>query len=128
MKSKLFTITRLSLGLLFIIFGTNGFLNFIPMPTPTPEAAEFLGALFKTGFIFPVIKSIEILVGLSLLANRFVSLALVTITPILTVITLHNFILDPNGIPLTLLIIGMFSTLVYRNKQNYQQLISAKSI
>lgn len=128
MKSKLFTITRLSLGLLFVIFGTNGFLNFIPMPTPTPEATEFLGALFKTGFIFPVIKSIEILVGLSLLANRFVSLALVTITPILTVIALHNFILDPNGIPLTLLIIGMFSILVYRNKESYQQLISAKSI
>ena len=128
MKSKLFTITRLSLGLLFVIFGTNGFLNFIPMPPPTPEAAEFLGALFKTGFIFPVIKSIEILVGLSLLTNRFVSLALVTITPILTVIALHNFILDPNGIPLTLLIMGMFSILVYRNKESYQQLISLKSI
>ena len=128
MKSKLFTLTRLGLGLLFVIFGLNGFLNFIPMPTPTPEAADFLGALFKTGFIFPVIKSIEVLVGLSLLANRFVTLSLVVITPILTVIGLHNFMLDPNGIPLTLLIIGMFAILVYKNKDNYQQLISAKSI
>lgn len=128
MKSKLFTLTRLGLGLLFVVFGLNGFFNFIPMPEPSPEAAEFLGALFKTGFIFPVIKSIEVLVGLSLLANRFIPLSLIVITPILTVIGLHNFMLDPNGIPLTLLIIGMFAILVYKNKDNYQQIISAKSI
>jgi uncharacterized membrane protein YphA (DoxX/SURF4 family) len=128
MKMKLFTVTRLGFGILFVIFGLNGFLNFIPMPTPSPQAADFLGALFQTGFIFPVIKSIEILVGISMLTNRYTTLSLVVIAPILTVITLHNFLLDPSGIPLTLLIMGMYGTLIYNHRANYQQLIQAKAI
>lgn len=125
---KLLLATRFSFGALFLVFGMNGFLNFMPMPTPTPAAGEFLGALFKTGFIFPVIKAIEVLVGLSMITNRFTSLSLVVITPILTVITLHNFILDPNGIALNTFILMMYGLLLFEHRNNYSQLISAEAI
>jgi len=128
MKAKLNVGVRVIFGLLFVVFGLNGFLNFIPMPTPTAEAGEFLGALFKTGFIFPVVKSIEILVGVALLANRFTSLALVVLAPILTVITLHNFILDPAGIGMSSALIVMFAFLVYNHRENYKQLFASKAL
>ena len=128
MKAKLNLIVRVVFGLLFVVFGLNGFLSFIPLPQPTPEAGEFLGALFKTGFIFPVIKTIEILVGLALLANRFTSIAQVVLAPILTVITLHNFILDPSGIGMSTALVIMFGFLVYNHKDNYKQLFEAKAL
>jgi hypothetical protein len=128
MQNKITLVVRIGFGAMFGVFGLIGFLNFIPMPAPSPAAGEFLGALFKTGFIFPVIKTIEILVGLSLLSNKFTSFALVALAPILTVISLHNFILDASGAPMAIALIGMFSYLVYVHRNNYKQLFAAKAV
>lgn len=128
MQNKITLVVRIVFGAMFVVFGLNGFLNFIPMPAPAPAAGEFLGALFKTGFIFPVIKSIEILVGLSLLSNKFTSFALVALAPILTVISLHNFLLDPAGAPLAIILILMFGYLVFIHRNNYKQLFASKAL
>jgi hypothetical protein len=79
------TISRLLMGLMFFVFGLNGFLNLIPPPSdPMPEGAvAFATALGATGYMFPLVKGTEIVVGLLLLANRFVPLALVVLTPVL---------------------------------------------
>src|SRR3954468_21581266 len=85
-KPKSFTpylphIARVLMGLMFFVFGLNGFLNFFPPPkTGMPE---FAGALMKTGYMFPLIAGTQLLVGLLLLINRFVPLALVLIMPVL---------------------------------------------
>src|SRR5437868_5904386 len=74
---------RTLLGLVFFVFGLNGFLHFIPQNGTPPEgAAAFAGALFKTGYMFPLLKGVEVLAGLSLLGNRFVPLALALLAPI----------------------------------------------
>ena len=39
------TVARLLLGLMFTVFGLNGFLNFLPQPPVPAPAAQFLGAL-----------------------------------------------------------------------------------
>src|SRR5262245_61920094 len=70
---------RILLGLVFFVCGLDGFLHFLPQPTePPPEAAMSLAiALFKSGYLFQLIKGTEVVVGALLLANRFVPLALV---------------------------------------------------
>src|SRR3954471_15162202 len=70
---------RILFGLMFFISGLNGFLNFLPQPTtPIPERAmAFAGALMATGYMMPLIFGTQLVVGLLLLANRFVPLALV---------------------------------------------------
>jgi len=72
------TTGRVLLGLVFLVCGLNGFLNFLPQPTgPIPEGALALGgALMKAGYMFPLIKGTEVLAGVLLLANVFVPLAL----------------------------------------------------
>jgi uncharacterized membrane protein YphA (DoxX/SURF4 family) len=93
-------IARVLLGLIFFVFGLNGFLHFIPQPAkPIPEgAAAFAGALMKTGYMFQLIMGVQLLVGVLLLVNRFVPLALALIAPIIVgIITFHLF-LDPSGI------------------------------
>ena len=87
------------MGLVFLVFGLNGFLHFIPQPKAAmPEgAADFAGALMKTGYMFPLVMGTQLVVGVLLLANRFVPRALALITPIIVgIITFHVF-LAPSG-------------------------------
>ncbi len=89
------TIARILMGLMFFVFGLNGFLHFIPDPkTPMPEAAgAFAGALKNTGCMLPLVMGTQLLVGVLLLSNRFVPLALALIAPIIVgIITFHVFL------------------------------------
>ncbi len=110
--SKFPMIARLLLGLVFTVFGLNGFLNFLPMP-PLPEAAgAFMGALAATGYMFPVIKGFEVLAGLMLLANRFTPLALLFLAPIVVNIFLFHLFLEPaSSLPMPIILIGLMSYL-----------------
>ncbi len=98
------TAARLVLGLIFFVFGLNGFLQFMPMP-PMPDAAgAFVGALAATGYLFPVLKAVEVVAGLLLLAGRAVPLALVILAPIIVNIALFHWLLAPS--------LGMVAVLV----------------
>lgn len=52
MKDRIFFGSRIVLGLIFFVFGLNGFFHFIPMPPPPEAGGKFLGALFETGYFF----------------------------------------------------------------------------
>ena len=107
MKAKALSVARYIFGLALFIFGINGFLNFMPVPPMAPEAGALLGAFAKTGYFFPLIKTIETVVGLLLLVNLFVPLALVLITPVLVGITTIHLFLNPGGIP-TMVVFHLF--------------------
>ncbi len=120
-------ITRTLLGLIFFIFGLNGFLQFLPMQMPTdPKVAAFMGGLFQSGYFFPFLKGTEVLIGIALLSNRFVALALVILTPIAINIALFHFILEPSGSPMSIIILGLTSYLAWINKDKYRSLLTAK--
>jgi putative oxidoreductase len=68
-------IARILLGLVFLVFGLNGFLNFLNTgPAPTGLAGQFLGALILSHYYW-VVAALQIAGGALLLANRFVPLA-----------------------------------------------------
>lgn len=94
MKEKtLAKIARYILALALIFFGANGFLQFAPAPEFLPRAMEFLGALFVTGYMFPLLNIVFLLVALMLLTNKYVPFALVLLAPItLNVILFHVFL------------------------------------
>lgn len=102
--AKLPDAARLLLGLIFLVFGLNGFLNFLPQP-PLPEAAApFVTGLFQSGYFFPFLKSVEIAAGLLLLAGIFVPLALALLAPIVVNIALFHLFLVPNPAMVVLLL------------------------
>lgn len=124
---KVFVGARLILGLIFVVFGLNFFLHFIPMPPPGPqEAQDFLGALFKVGYLFPIIKVLEIVFGLALLAGIFVPLALVVLAPIVVNIALVHFILDTSGAPMAAALIVLMLTVAWSYRASYAALLKAK--
>src|SRR6516164_1683493 len=97
------TIARYLLGLLFLTFGLNGFLHFIPMPPPTGVAAQFLGALFVSRY-YVVLFLLQIVGGALLLANRYVPLALTILGAIIfNILGIHIF-MAPAGLPLAVVV------------------------
>jgi putative oxidoreductase len=96
-------IARFLLGLIFLVFGLNGFLHFIPMPPPTGVAGQFMGALFVSRFL-TVIFAIQVVGAVLLLVNRFVPLALAFLAPIIVNVLLFHILMAPSGLPLALVV------------------------
>jgi putative oxidoreductase len=95
------SIARILLGLLFLVFGLNGFLHFIPMQPPTGLAGQYMGALFLSHYLV-VVFVLEAAGGLLLLINRYVPLALVLLGPVIVNIVLFHACLAPAGLPMAL--------------------------
>jgi putative oxidoreductase len=128
MNNKITLSTRTLLGLIFFVFGLNGFLNFIPMP-PHPEAANnFLGALAATGYFFPVLKATEVITGFLLLTGFFAPLALVILAPIVLQIFLFHFFLTPTPsewvLPIVIVILEGVTAAGYWDR--YKAILQAK--
>jgi hypothetical protein len=108
---------RLVLGLVFFVLGLNGFLQFLPMPPPPEKAMAFMGALAATGYMFPLIKGVEVIGGGLLLSNRFVPLALAIVAPNVVNIVFFHAVLAPGDLPVALLLLALelFTAWSYRD-------------
>lgn len=121
------TAARLLLGAGFVLFGLNGFVGFLPMPDHPGEAGAFLGALAATGYMFPLIKGTELVVGLLLLAGRYVPLALTLLAPIMINIVAFHLALEPAtvAVPLVLLALHLYVAWTYR--ASFRGVLAAKA-
>jgi uncharacterized membrane protein YphA (DoxX/SURF4 family) len=109
-------VARVLLGLPFVVFGLNGFLQFIPMAPLEGDAAAFMGGLAAAGYFFPLLKASEILAGLALLSGRFVPLALAVLAPItVNIFAFHAFVAGGVALPLMLLVLGSYLAWAYRD-------------
>lgn len=117
------TVARYALGTIFFVFGLNGFLHFLPNPPLTPEGGAFLGALAATGYMFPLLKGTEVIVGALLLSNRFVPLALTLLAPVtVNILAFHSF-LAPAGLALPLLVLALQLYLAYAYRGAYRSVL-----
>lgn len=124
---KVPTAARVFLGLIFFVFGLNGFLQFMPQP-PLPEAAgAFMGALAATGYMFPLIKGTEVIAGALLLGNRFVPLALLLLSPIVVNIALFHFVLAPVNLAMVFVLIGLMGYLGWAYRDAFAGVLTAKA-
>jgi putative oxidoreductase len=119
-------IARVLLGVIFLVFGLNGFLQFIHMPPPTGVAAQFFGAIFASHY-YIVIFAVQVLGGLLLLVNRFVPLALVILGPVIVNIFFFHTLMAPAGIPLAVLVVILWAIVAVRNKQHLAGLFTRQT-
>ncbi|MBV9946887.1 MAG: DoxX family membrane protein [Myxococcales bacterium] len=121
------TAARILLGLVFFVFGLNGFLRFIPEPPGMPERVmTFMNGLMAAGYLFPLIKGVEVLVGVLLLANRFVPLALALIAPNIVNIVLFHAFLAPSGLPIALVVLALELFLAWSYRDAYAPMLRAR--
>jgi len=95
----LIIIARILLGLVFVVFGSNAFLHFLPMP-PLPQGVtgEYLHAFFASGYVY-VIGGFQVIGGLLLLIGRFVALGLTILAAIIVNIWAFHLLMAPEGLP-----------------------------
>ena len=124
------TLARILLGLPLIVFGLNGFFNFIPPPTtPLPEkAAAFAGALANTGYMMQLIGATQLIVGLLLGLNRFVPLALALFAPFIVNSIAFHLRLEHSGLPMAtvFLVLEVYLAWAYRN--TYRPMLAMRAI
>ena len=111
-------IARVLLGLVFVVFGANGFLHFIPIPPMEGQAGAFISALASSGYYY-VIAFLQVVGGLCLLLGaRFVPLGLTLLGPVIVNIVLYHVFLDPAGIGIAVVIsaLALFLLWIYRFK------------
>jgi hypothetical protein len=127
MKARIPSIARVVLGLVFFVFGLNGFLHFIPQPPPPEGAAAFFGAMMATGYFIPLLKSVEVIAGALLLANRFVPLALTVLAPIVVNIVFFHAFLAPSGIAVALVVLALEVYLAWAYRAAYRTVLVAQA-
>jgi len=90
-------------GVIFLAFGLNGFLHFIPLPPPEGVAGQFMGALFVSHYL-AVIFAVQVIAAVLLLVNRYVPLALAALAPVIVNILCFHALMAPSGLPLALVV------------------------
>ena len=123
----LVSISRLLLGLMVLVFGLNGFLNFIPAPPPSGVAGQYFGALFVSHYIVAVF-ALQITAGVLLLVNRFVPLALAILAPILVNVVLFHAFMAPQGFAPAIIAIALWGMLFVRERAAFSGVFSAKGV
>ena len=118
---------RILLGVVFFVFGLNGFLQFLPAPPMPEKAMAFLGALASTGYMFPLIKSVEVIGGVLLLSNRFVPLALALVAPNVVNIVLFHSVLAPAGLPVALFVLALELYTAWTYRDAYASMLRART-
>ncbi len=122
-------VARVLMGAPLVVFGLNAFLNFIPPPsTPLPEGAmAFVGALVQAGYMMPLIGLTHLTVGVLLLVNRFVPLALALFAPFIVHSIAFHVFLERSGLPMAIVFLALELYLVWAYREAYRPMLKARA-
>lgn len=119
-------IVRLLVGLLLLFASVTYFLKVFPDPELTGNLKTFQDGLNASGYLMPLVKTVELLVGLSYLSNRWVVLANLVFLPVSVNILLVNTFLSPETLVLGAFVFLGNVWLIYQHWPRYQTLIQTK--
>jgi hypothetical protein len=119
-------IARYLAGVIFLVFGLNGFLNFIPLPPPGGIAGQFMGALYASHYLW-VIFAFQLVAGVLLLVNRYVPLAVAVLAPVIVNILSFHVLMAPSGLPLALFVAVLWAVIFVDVRPAFAALFQARA-
>lgn len=120
------TIARYLLGLIFTVFGLNGFLNFIKQPPPAdPNAIHFFTGVAVSHYAY-MFFGFQLIAGLLLLSGYFVPLALTILAAELVNILTFHATMNPEGIAPGLLAAVLWIIVFLQYRASFEPLFAAK--
>ncbi|WP_060204196.1 DoxX family membrane protein [Sporosarcina koreensis] len=126
MTKVLIHISRLFLGVVFLVAGINGYFvifDMEPFIATSPEAM----ALFEFKYLLIVEKSLEVICGILLLLNRFIPMAIAILAPIIFNILLLHLFLDHSLLLLAVLLVIALGYLLFSYRKNFLGVLERKS-
>jgi putative oxidoreductase len=118
-------IARYLAGVIFLVMGLNGFLNFIPLPPPGGIAGQFMGALYVSHYLW-VIFAFQVIAGVLLLVNRYVPLAVAILAPVLVNIITFHVLMAPAGLPLALFVAILWAAIFIQVRPAFSELFQSR--
>ena len=118
-------IARYLTGVIFLVMGLNGFLNFIHFPPPAGIAAQFMGALYVSHYLW-VIFAFQVVAGALLLANRYVPLAVAVLAPVIVNILTFHVTMAPSGLPLALFVAVLWTLIFFDVRPAFSGLFQSR--
>jgi putative oxidoreductase len=112
-------------GVIFLVFGMNGFLHFIPQPPPEGVAGQFMGALYVSHYL-TVIFAVQVIAAILLLVNRFVPLALAFLAPVIVNILCFHVLMAPSGLPPALFVAVLWGLIFVRVRPAFTGLFQSR--
>jgi putative oxidoreductase len=120
-----FVVARVPLGLVFTVFGLNGFLHFFSNPPLAGLAGQFMGALFGSHY-YVIAFGTELIGGVLLLSNRYVPLALTLLGPVIVnILSFHLFLSSENAAP-AIVVTGLWAVVFSQVRSAFAVLFVAK--
>jgi uncharacterized membrane protein YphA (DoxX/SURF4 family) len=119
-------IARILLGLVFLVFGLNGFLNFLKMgPLPSGPAGQFILALVQSHY-FWVIAALQVAGGALMLVGRYVPLGLVLLGPVIVNIVLYHVFMNASGVAPAIVVVILWLIVYYGYRQNFSGIFAPR--
>src|SRR5437764_751451 len=106
-------IVRILLGLVFVVFGSNAFLHFQPIPPMAGWPGQFIGSMAESGYMQGV-AVFQIAGGLLLVIGRYVPLGLALLGPIVENIVLFHLFMDHSGLGVAAVVSLLWLFLLWR--------------
>src|SRR5947209_19968424 len=120
------TVARYLLGLMFTVFGLNGFMNFIKQPPPSnPLAVQFFSSVAGSHYAY-MFFGIQLIAGLLLLSGFFVPLALILLAAELVNILTFHATMAPEGFAPGLLASVLWVLVFLQYRANFEPLLSTR--
>jgi hypothetical protein len=118
-------IARILLGLVFLVFGANKIVPFMPATMPPGVAGQFMGALVSSKYLI-FVGLCEALPGLLLLFNRYVPLALTLVGPVIVNILLVGLLMEPMALPSGLVVTALWFVVFWRVRPAFAGIFQAR--
>ena len=118
-------IARYLAGVIFLVFGLNGFLHFIPLPPPAGIAGQFMGALYVSHYLW-VTFAFQVFAGVLLLVNRYVALALAVLAPVIVNILTFHALMAPGGLPLAIFVTLLWAIIFIQVRSAFSGLLQPR--
>jgi hypothetical protein len=118
-------LSRVLFGSIFMIVGgLNGFFDFVPggQKSECESCSLFMNGLDATGYMFPLVKISEFIIGGMILFNLYTALAIVLASPIVINIFFYNLFLDQRGIVEATILVACLLYIAWRKKPQFTSL------
>jgi putative oxidoreductase len=116
------TIARILLGLVFVFFGSNAFLNFLHAQPMTGPAGDFINAMMTTGYV-KVVGFCQVAGGLILLIGRFIPLGMTLLGPVIVNILCFHIFLNHEGWPVAAVVAALALFVLWRHRASFAGLL-----
>ena len=122
-----YLVVRILVGILFIFSSLSFLLNLIVPPEQTGNMKIFMDGMIASGYLFQTIKILELICGLAFLSGFFVPLASILISPIIINILMVHIFLDPNGLPIAIIVVRANLFIAHMNREVFLPLLKPKN-